>query len=1276
MRAPSPRSLLVEHPALPQPFDYRDSDAPAVAMASLDHSERVRAAVQLVSVTALLADFELWPGRSALRRASLVATDRGFQVRLPALPVPISRVWSRLGGGDLAAEGTRSAVLATIAERTGLDSGAFELGGGEPGFFLDGVLGRLLDELGQPLDEATARSLWMWRWSLPPMPEIGDTNLFAVSDERVARRLGAAVWAAAVRRGARATLEIARTGKDLTVVADSGGVRAVRVIAGTFDDRVLTSTTDRTENRELATIALGWYPDGWNPIPAPVFDPERVAVHLTVAGISPARRLRLVDGQAGRFNIFSPADRRSLTASAGLRFSKPRRRNPGRFQKLVAVARLAPEGVPVVNALELSGAGEDELEAACDARVVIRRQGHVMLPFRAPMVADPRHAEMVDLFVQDDPRRLLHGALASGNTGELLAWTRSRLDDLDASAVRRLLAGLAVGALGPGVQAALVEACLCLADIHGARRALDGLPEEVAKPWSNWLHLIDRPPEFEVECPRPIDLHHAPRACAEIALVGVRRAQRWKSDSIEAPLKMVRQALEGLTGRARRWVEIKLAALVEPDRLDNARWRRTASEGHPELLGLILFEQSLRATFEGRPRLARRLLRRVMSAERAPGRLALMQVNLGALEAGLGHHQEAEALTLGAFRLFQTAGFQRRGWDALHNLAVGDIDQLRVDRAAARLEAVAQVDDSLFVQAERARLALAMGDLDLFRSRLEDLPAISDLSMAQIVQALAFLYGVEALFFNSPTAALPLLRRGGDEADAWIGLVEAIIGIESLGAHEEDDGWGVGRAAALARSLQRAGRGVDPDARVGDPVELRDAFAVGLCHELGIKIGADLRRQSSMILENHGLKGWSARLRWDGNEVENLLLSLSKMVRNRGLNRLDESVVKGVLAPLGVGGLVVRSASSGRELSRVGKGDPLPGEGRGSLEVIPLGAAPVSAPAWDLLGEVLELTHTSGGAPETSAQETEVRIDGVSPAVEKLREEVRLAAGARFTVLIQGETGSGKDVVAREIHRLSGQTGELVSVNIAAVTANLLEAELFGSVKGAFTGADRARKGLVAAADGGTLFLDEVGDLDVALQVKLLRFLESREVRAVGSDRTRSIDVRVICATHRNLERLVREGRFREDLYYRMALAKVRVPALRERIEDIPILRSIFEEEASSLHGLRIAPWTAAAERRLMDHRWPGNVRELKHTIEVAMSRASGDTIRPDHLPLKQRGSSPRGTWETTLSMFKRELLSEVLARHGGNRSSAARELGISRQALLYQIKKLGLTEV
>jgi transcriptional regulator with PAS, ATPase and Fis domain len=344
--------------------------------------------------------------------------------------------------------------------------------------------------------------------------------------------------------------------------------------------------------------------------------------------------------------------------------------------------------------------------------------------------------------------------------------------------------------------------------------------------------------------------------------------------------------------------------------------------------------------------------------------------------------------------------------------------------------------------------------------------------------------------------------------------------------------------------------------------------------------------------------------------------------------------------------------------------------------MIALGEVSKDDPAWELLINMLEGRFPTSGRGAVRDVESKVRIDGVSEAVQRLRGDVGRAATPGFPVLIHGETGCGKEVVAREIHRLSERSGELVPVNVAAIPDQLLESELFGSVKGAFTGAHRARRGLIAAAEHGTLFLDEVGDLDLSLQVKLLRFLESGEVRAVGADRPRCLDVRVVCATHRNLKRMMRERRFREDLYYRIAVVPVDVPPLRERPEDIPVLRSVFEEDVALRHQLPVPKWSVAADRLLMRHRWPGNVRELKHTVEVAMARSAGKTIRPEHVLIEPSETVIRGSWEGTLRDFKRRFLRQVLSRHRGNRSAAARELGISRQALLYQIKTLGLKEL
>jgi sigma-54-dependent transcriptional regulator len=228
-------------------------------------------------------------------------------------------------------------------------------------------------------------------------------------------------------------------------------------------------------------------------------------------------------------------------------------------------------------------------------------------------------------------------------------------------------------------------------------------------------------------------------------------------------------------------------------------------------------------------------------------------------------------------------------------------------------------------------------------------------------------------------------------------------------------------------------------------------------------------------------------------------------------------------------------------------------------------------------------------------------------------------------------------------------------------------------VKGAYTGADRARQGLAVAADGGTLFLDEVGDLDPPLQVKLLRFLDSQEVRPVGSTQSRNVDVRILSATNSDLDRRVREGGFRQDLYYRIAAPPLTIPPLRERREDIGLLRDLFEREAVARHGLADCTWSGEAEAMMRRYRWPGNVRELRQAVDVALVRAAGGVVQKEHLPITETEVGPLGTWDEAQREFRRKFLRAALERNNGNRSATAREIGISRQALLYHIRNLGL---
>jgi len=318
---------------------------------------------------------------------------------------------------------------------------------------------------------------------------------------------------------------------------------------------------------------------------------------------------------------------------------------------------------------------------------------------------------------------------------------------------------------------------------------------------------------------------------------------------------------------------------------------------------------------------------------------------------------------------------------------------------------------------------------------------------------------------------------------------------------------------------------------------------------------------------------------------------------------------------------------------------------------------------------------------------------GASEAMQAVLRNVRKLAGQKTTVLVAGESGTGKELVARALHELSPRAAfPFVAVNCGAIPSELIESELFGHVRGAFTDATRTKKGLVEEADGGTLFLDEIGELPLPLQPKLLRFLEDEEVRPLGDVRARKVDVRVVAATGRDLRRAVAQGQFREDLLYRLDVVGVRLPPLRERREDIPALAAHFLARYARLRP-ELAGMSLSDEAReaLAAYRWPGNVRELEHALERAVVLADGPVIREEDLPDAVRAvpatgahpTAPR-TWDRigadgSLSIkhatraLEERLIRAALEKTGGNRTRAAELLDLSYRALLYKIKDYGV---
>ena len=316
------------------------------------------------------------------------------------------------------------------------------------------------------------------------------------------------------------------------------------------------------------------------------------------------------------------------------------------------------------------------------------------------------------------------------------------------------------------------------------------------------------------------------------------------------------------------------------------------------------------------------------------------------------------------------------------------------------------------------------------------------------------------------------------------------------------------------------------------------------------------------------------------------------------------------------------------------------------------------------------------------------RLVGESPAAQRLVEEIRCVAPYKTSVLITGESGTGKELVARTIHELSPRHDDpWVAINCSAIPRDLMESELFGYVKGAFTGATQNRMGRLEQAQGGTLFLDEIGDLDPGLQAKLLRVLQEREFSPVGSDRTRGVDVRFIAATNRDLRELVRQGQFREDLFYRLDVYSIVAPPLRTRRDDIPLLAQTFLREVAAETDKKVTAFTPAALEILERYDWPGNIRELRNTVERSMVSCRGQAIDVEDLPgAIVAGGGPAGSVERFslnkpgeknldhwLEEVERGAILEALSQCKGVQAHAARRLGISERSLWHRIKKLSI---
>jgi DNA-binding NtrC family response regulator len=354
--------------------------------------------------------------------------------------------------------------------------------------------------------------------------------------------------------------------------------------------------------------------------------------------------------------------------------------------------------------------------------------------------------------------------------------------------------------------------------------------------------------------------------------------------------------------------------------------------------------------------------------------------------------------------------------------------------------------------------------------------------------------------------------------------------------------------------------------------------------------------------------------------------------------------------------------------------------GRGTIETV---MAATRGGAFDYIAKPFELDVlldaitraeiARDGADDEAAEEDlpETEMIGISPGMVEVYKTVSKTAPTDATVIIEGETGTGKDLVARMIHRFSMRKDQaFVPVDCGSIAPSLLESELFGAMRGAFTGADRDRVGVFEAANRGTVFLDEIGDIEQNFQLALLRFLESHEIRPVGASRSKTVDVRVLAATNRDLQRMVQDNKFREDLWHRLNVVRIVMPPLRERRTDIPLLAQFFARKYNGRYNREVKLMDSGV-KALQDFTWPGNVRQLQHVIErltILSDRIDGEAVH-DALTTMESREKP----VETLADAEEDQIRRVLSATGGNKSKASQILGIERKTLYRKLERMKL---
>ena len=1237
--------------------------------------QRAAVALQLLAAGTFVFDRGWHPSRTLLRGCRIANGKLGPWLRLAQLPrwqVEEPRLERRLRAAFGAGEGVLARTLGPLLrallperaadfDRAASSRPVWEASAAWLGVLLDE--GRDQAALRHPA--GAGRALWARRFALP------DAGAAWVEEETVLPALVAATTLAWLGRGVtigagaweeedivRAQARAAAVGSDLMAFTTLGlpGVAPLPLAGGTEAVWVLA------ESSELAFAHTG--------------------LAVEVGRKRPA--FAAVALQDGARNGFADAPRAMAVVKEHEALASPVAR------RALSWLASAPAGLETAEVCALAEAPDSALPEIERLRLAQQRSGSWRAA-RLDEVPDPEKLEaMAARLGECSAAGAVARAVARGDFSPLLAWCEERLAR---GAVREVLTA-ARDVSGPAaLKLAVAEAALSLGRLAQAEKALcavephergavshaltawwaegAGLPERATAelPLAN---LAELPRRLAARCEliaaeaarragdnaaRTACLQRAVLACrpplpeAELALansqgpVALRTLRRARRESWNGDLTARAMHLAGSAAFARgAWVAGETA-------LRSAL--RLATGEHPSWLGEIHADLGFAAMFTERSEVADRHLKLAEAIlERCGSRRASTDVraNRAVLACDRLDWKQARELTLAAREL--------RGMPDDMATCLGEIELARAELARGDPGAVRALLPGLTVTAGRHRdhAAVSQG-LACVRAHLA--LAVGDLAGAKASAEIA--EAGEKALVNAVVAADRGCEPSGGLPQRWGMTVTAQL----LAAWRRNDHEAA--RTALARALDRAPR----EAGVG---LVRFLAIIAPRGERLDPSWADLERRAEAALVAAELDGWAASLRrTSGLDPLRLVQALDRIV-NAGADGLAPARIEALARALGLHGLAIEAG--GEVLAEwgdlAGKSIDLETEGVGLHAA---GAEhPVATAALELLGRHVALRRDSvPGAPESAAS----GLLGSSPQLRAVREQIARWGPLPLTVVITGEPGTGKELVARDLHAASRRRGSFIPLNCAGIPSALLEAELFGVMRGAFTGADRDRAGLVEAAEGGTLFLDEVGELPAELQGKLLRLLQEHEVRRVGATRSRVVDVRFVAATNRNLAAAVAAGTFRQDLYYRLAVAIIEVPPLRERPGDIEELARYFTARqgvALNRPGVRLAPATVAELRR---GSWPGNVRELDSAIARAVASARpGEILGPDRFPgLVPSEVTPQEQlpWQVALVAFRRAYFTELLKACGGNRSRAARQAGISRQTLLYHLRELGL---